>query len=605
MSASPSIELSQVNKLINEFKFEQALQIVKDVEIKKDLNPEEILAALSYKCEIYRCIGQLDTSLKIVEELYQKSQEIKLPLYIFDALYSKGWIYYLEDNYNDFDKIVRKIKQTFIRIPREDSVDFLKREARFLLIQGMQEFNFGNLNLALDYYERAAVLFDKIDPRSRFKYVTLMGIAYAFQEKGELNKALEFDQKALSQVPDGEFFIQMSVKAAIYRSMGAIYRQKGDLDQALDYFVRDHDFLKKINPLRGNFFSIIQVLLDMKDFTQAQIYLQQYKELSEKFESELFTYGYQTARALTLKASSRMQDFFEAQIILKRLIEEKPKTSNLISANLILINLCDCYFKEFRLSNQIEVLDDIEPIIDILQNIAKTQNSYSSLANVKLLQAKLALLQINMVGARKLLTEAQKIADEHDLQLLAGEISREHDHLLEELKIWESIKKEKVSVAERLKLASIDGVMQRMQGKRAIELSDVSVEKPILLLIMDKSGINYFNHSFIGELDFDDLFSSFMSAFNTFSGEIFSSSIDRVKIADNTILINPIEPFLVCYVIKGQSYPAQQKLNRFTEIIKSTEEIWEALNRASKTSEMLELNNPPSLGNIVKEIFIN
>jgi hypothetical protein len=223
---------------------------------------------------------------------------------------------------------------------------------------------------------------------------------------------------------------------------------------------------------------------------------------------------------------------------------------------------------------------------------------------LKLLQAKLALLQVNLVEARKLLTEAQKVADEHGLQLLAGEISKEHDRLLEELKLWESFKKEKASVSERLKLASIDGVMERLQGRRAIEVPEASIEEPILLLIMDNSGVAYFNHSFIGEWDFDDLFSSFMSAFNTFSGEIFSRSIDRIKIGENTILINPIEPFLACYVIKGQSYPAQQKLTRFSDTIKASPEIWGALNRAVKTSEMLELDNPPSLGSTVNEIFV-
>jgi hypothetical protein len=122
---------------------------------------------------------------------------------------------------------------------------------------------------------------------------------------------------------------------------------------------------------------------------------------------------------------------------------------------------------------------------------------------------------------------------------------------------------------------------------------------------MDKSGTAYFTHSFIGDWDFDDLFSSFMSAFNTFTGEIFSKSIDRVKVGDNTILINPVESFLACYVIKGQSYPAQQKLTRFSNTIKATTEIWEALNKAAKISEMLELDNPPSMGNIVNEIFIS
>lgn len=156
-----------------------------------------------------------------------------------------------------------------------------------------------------------------------------------------------------------------------------------------------------------------------------------------------------------------------------------------------------------------------------------------------------------------------------------------------------------------MKLASIDGVMERLQGRRAIDPPELVNEEPILLLIMGKSGVPYFNHSFGSDWDFDDLFSSFMSAFNSFSSEIFSRSIDRIKIGENIILINPIEPFLACYIIKGQSYPAQQKLSEFSESVKSTEEIWDALNKAAKTSEMLELDNPPSLGSTVNEIFID
>ena len=138
-----------------------------------------------------------------------------------------------------------------------------------------------------------------------------------------------------------------------------------------------------------------------------------------------------------------MRDHFEAEAMLRKMVEDYPTDYASFWNNIVLTSLCDLYFEEFRMSNQIKVLDDIPPLIDRLQKIAKVQNSFSSLANVKLLQAKFALLQINMVEARKLLTEAQQIANEHGLQLLAGLISNEHDHLLEELKLWESLKKNK------------------------------------------------------------------------------------------------------------------------------------------------------------------
>ncbi|MFX0001796.1 MAG: hypothetical protein ACFE88_16920 [Candidatus Hermodarchaeota archaeon] len=268
-----------------------------------------------------------------------------------------------------------------------------------------------------------------------------------------------------------------------------------------------------------------------------------------------------------------------------------------------LIRLCDIYFQEFQFTNQMEILDDIYPLLNLLLQNARKTNSYAILAAGKLFQAKLALLQINLVEARRLLAEAQKIADEHGMQLLANDISREHDKLLEELSLWESFKKTQASVAERLKLASIDGVLERLQRRGVIEAQEIENEEPILLLIMDSSGGTYFNHPFVKNWDYSDLFSSFMSAFNTFIDEIFSNSIDRIKVKENTILIIPVEDFLVCYVIKGQSYPAMQKLKLFSEAIRENPEIWQALNNSVKTSEMLELDKPSVLKTVIDEIF--
>ena len=122
---------------------------------------------------------------------------------------------------------------------------------------------------------------------------------------------------------------------------------------------------------------------------------------------------------------------------------------------------------------------------------------------------------------------------------------------------------------------------------------------------MDKSGTAYFTHSFIGDWDFDDLFSSFMSAFNTFTGEIFSKSIDRVKVGDNTILINPVESFSICYLFKGQTYHAKQKLNKFADTIQKEPERWETLEKFEKSSQVAELRDLPNMDKLLTNVFLN
>ena len=59
------------------------------------------------------------------------------------------------------------------------------------------------------------------------------------------------------------------------------------------------------------------------------------------------------------------------------------------------------------------------------------------------------------------------IKDLHGFNLLASKISSEYDKLLEQVDIWENVKKDKAPMAERIKLASIYGVLERIQGKRA------------------------------------------------------------------------------------------------------------------------------------------
>ena len=74
-------------------------------------------------------------------------------------------------------------------------------------------------------------------------------------------------------------------------------------------------------------------------------------------------------------------------------------------------------------------------------------------------------------------------------------------------------------------------------------------------------------------------------------------------IINDLIQLGTKGPFLTCYVIKGQSYPAFQKLTRFSAAIRESSEIWQALNKSVKTGEMLELDKLPILKTVINEIF--
>jgi len=398
-------------------------------------------------------------------------------------------------------------------------------------------------------------------------------------------------------------------------NIGEVYFQKGDLDLAIEYYEKSLKILKRFSPdlsliLIGQIYNnLIRVFLYRKSPEKAHETLNHFRDYLDKNKISENIGSYRLGQARILASSSRTRNRAEAEKIFKSKIEKynlrKTKVSRGMSEENIgvLILLCDLYLRELRFTNDLEILDDIQPYITKLLKESERTKSYTLQAQIYLLQGKISLLQMNMGDARRHLTQAQRIAEDRNLQLLAREISTEHDKFLEQLEEWENLKRKKASVAERMNLASLDLTMDSMQKMRELNPPELIDEEPLLLLVMSRDGISYFNYSFRENWDSDWLFSSFMSAFDTFSSELFSESIDRIKIGEHLILINPVEQFLVCYVIKGQSYMGLQKLNRFSDAIKWNTEIWKSLNRAMETGEELELDNLPSLGVILKDIF--
>ena len=94
MPNSASEELKIVKTLIDKGKIRDTLQLIKNIEKIEDLTPEERLRTLYYKGRVYIYLGQPDISFEIAEQLYQKSQKIKHPLFSLDAFTLKIIVLY-------------------------------------------------------------------------------------------------------------------------------------------------------------------------------------------------------------------------------------------------------------------------------------------------------------------------------------------------------------------------------------------------------------------------------------------------------------------------------------------------------------------------------
>ncbi|MFX1490092.1 MAG: tetratricopeptide repeat protein [Promethearchaeota archaeon] len=640
MSELISNELQNINQLFIEGLYFKTLDMLSEFTQKSDLTPENQIYCNIIKSNVFYELGRYSDALKYGDQACNLSEEIGNKTLILDSYISKTWALL---RYRDLDTVldlISKGEELFKQLPEMPQLDSARREALLILIKSMLSFQksrnvheallygeealkiseehgnhkelalalhingtyyttIGNLDRAVDYMDRCLKV--QRTYRKRDDWLTLKDLGVINGIRGELDLALEYTNQSLAIAEElgNKIYI-----AECLNNSSLIYRQKGNLDHAMEDLERNITIWEESeNKMRliAGLDSLFLVSLDANSLKQAEQYLLRMQQINDQIKDKTANVACRVNKGILLKLSSDSLDCDKAKEVLQNVVKEE--IINWEFTERALLHLCDIYLFELQTYNKKESMSEINAIINQLSEFAESQRSYRLLAEINLLQGKLALIQMNMGEARQLFTKAEHIADEHGLHLLARTISTEHDKLLIRLEKWENLLKPKTPVSERIKLVEIDKTLDHLMGKKMMEPPEIEEEEPMFLLIMSEGGNIYFHHTFIQDWDHRDLFSSFISAFNTFSSEIFAKTIDRIKIGENIIFINPVEDFLACYVSKGQSYPAIQKLNKFSDSIKREKEIWDLLNKAAKTSGELSIESSPILEQVVNKIF--
>ena len=126
-------------------------------------------------------------------------------------------------------------------------------------------------------------------------------------------------------------------------------------------------------------------------------------------------------------------------------------------------------------------------------------------------------------------------------------------------------------MAERLQMAKLDENMSAIMNQTPENTTDSedasekrSEEDPMSITLIRSDGGLILHYSFTTDWGVDEtLFSGFLTAFNSFSDELFAESLDRANFGQYTILMNMVDTIRLVYVFKGASYRAQQKFQPF------------------------------------------
>ncbi|MFW9897311.1 MAG: tetratricopeptide repeat protein, partial [Candidatus Thorarchaeota archaeon] len=561
--------------------------------------------------------GKFQESLQIAELEYQEYRDKNKPIFLVDSLVLKWSLFFVLGKGPELWEDLVSTEKVFKSVIQDSPLEVNLRKGFIFFMKGYFFYWEKKYDEAIELHKKTLEIFEEYVLGLLMVPFVLNVLGLCYSAKGELELALEANKKSLTLSKRGSVIILL-INGSNNHSIGDIYFQKGDIDQAIDYYEKSLNIHEKISNWVAmvwtgiNYDGLIRASLYNESHEEAVNYLNQFYQYMEKNKISKDFHWYRLSKARTLRSSSRVRDRAEAEKILKELIEGHKLFKNQLAHGIpdelseVIIELCDFYLEELRLTNDLKIIEDIKPLIKRLLNESVRTNSYILQVKTYLLYSKISLLLLNMGDARRYLSQAQQVADDHGLQLLAREISTEHDKLLEQLDKWEEFNKSNAPISDRMELASLDESLDLIQRKRAIKPPESTNEEPVLLLIMALGGILLFSYPFSDEIKInDELFGGFLSAFTSISDEVLSEGLDRAKFGQYTVLMENIADFSFCYLFKGQTYLAKKKLANFTENFQKNTSMMQTLDKFNQSAQVMELKNFPFLEGFIKRIFID
>ncbi|MFX0075126.1 MAG: TIR domain-containing protein [Candidatus Hermodarchaeota archaeon] len=642
MPYSEPEEIIQVRKLFNEAKFEAASRILEKFREKENLSLHELILYYLFKSRIAANHYNNEDCIRYANKAYKKSDTLEDSLLLLDCKLTMILALFRQGKTIEANKLIKNVENLIISL-HEFPTELIERKAHLATFKGwiyngmgdmekalkfakrglslLEELNLklpvayslsqigglywriGDFKLAMEYFESCRVLAEELNYKHLIQRCNFMlGTIYA--EKGELDLALNYTKEALEfeQKENSPHFLR--AQCIILNSRGIIYQQKGEFDKALESMKDGLEISKKLGLLELTFSvsdSLFHLSLDMKNLEQAHKYLKQMQQISDVLEVPYICLWYRLDKAVYLKHSLRALNRGKAEEMLKNLIGEINDYQMLVIA---LINLCDLLLSELRSTGEPEILEELQSYISQLFEAVKKSRSYSLLAETYLLQARLALINLDLKKSRQLLSKAQEIAEKYGMDQIAIKISNQHDEFLIQLEKWEKLKSSETSLSERIDLSGVDEQLDSMVHKRTSKPGEVEAEQPILLIIISEKGKPILINRFATDITINDKsLGEFISSYSNYCDEIFSKTFDRVKLGQYTVLISAGNGFSTCYLFLGKTYSAHQKVKFFSEVLLKDNQVMEILKHSLSEEKMIDISDHPHFEDLITKSF--
>ncbi len=448
----------------------------------------------------------------------------------------------------------------------------------------------GELNKALKFLEEAVSFYEEQNMRENVAW-TREKLADTLVLKGDFDSALQNYLQSLEFYEKEKKFANI---CDIINNIAEIHQFKGNRDLALRYYTRgknlalEHEnyfILSKI------MYNLISYYLETDYLGDAENILKNLIQLKEKFKSKKLMIMTDLAKALVLIEQEDSTKRQEVKELLNTVLKEENIEQKFISR--AILSMCEILLAELRETENLDLLEELKSFVDRLHKEGTAELAYPLLVQSIWLQANIALIELDVNKARRLMKSAQVMAEAKDMHNLARKISNHHDILLSHLDRWEEMTRKLPNIAARLELTHIETVLNEMiRGKGIVYPEDrMEHEEPILMSIFTKAGSILYLKKIDPEVDALMIEEIWMFILKTIKEEDTRSGIiERMRFSDYTYVIKRIESLIFCYIFIGHSYEGIKKIEEFSQLVYGTVEVWEELEELSKISIKTEFD---------------
>ncbi|MFW9918270.1 MAG: tetratricopeptide repeat protein [Candidatus Thorarchaeota archaeon] len=561
---------------------------------EKNKLQQHIISALNGLGVTYLDKGNLELAAEYYQECLEKAN---LGENLHDTLIALN---NLGNVYRQMGDSIRALEHYRRALAISEELENKPHRAFILNNIGMIEEDLGELGLALVHYQQGLSITEELS-NHQLSAILLHNVGHVYQRKGQLDQALDYLHRGLSIMTEigNKFFI-----AHILNTIGLVHQDKGAFKEASDSYERALVIREEIsNPIDISESLLSLITLNLRQEGRriaAEGHNKRLKELANEQENPFINLRARIADAMLLATGHRLKDKMLAQEMFSTIMKEKmiDHTLTVFAA----LQLCDLLLVELLSSWNEQVQKEIGIVLTQLADIAEKQNSTNILTKTIFLQAKLALIELDIDQALNLLQRAQSIAKETGLLSLAISISNQYDSVLDNIDRLTETGEGFLNMTERINLMQLERTRKQLVYNQDIVLPAITEEIPLMLLVFSQSKGLIFQCQFPNSDRYDvKIIESITETISSLGKDVLNEvqTTRRTRINDINLIYERIDSLVFFYLFKGQSFLATEKLTYLTQTLRLKLPIWQ---NTSSESVLGILPEKP-IQEIIPEVF--